>query len=59
MSDRSRSDRFGHGLDHMPSVYRDTGVVRRAGETPPNATQWSERTMAARAGIAPSSVHKI
>ena len=28
-------------------------------EKPPNATQWSERTMAGRAGIAPSSVHKI
>ena len=28
-------------------------------EKPPNATHWSERTMAARAGIAPSSVHKI
>ena len=28
-------------------------------EKPPDATQWSERTMAARAGIAPSSVHKI
>ena len=26
---------------------------------PPDATHWSERTMAARAGIAPSSVHKI
>jgi len=28
-------------------------------EKPPDATHWSERTMAARAGIAPSSVHKI
>jgi transposase len=28
-------------------------------ETPPDATHWSERTMAARVGIAPSSVHKI
>ncbi|MGO9684185.1 MAG: IS630 family transposase, partial [Beijerinckiaceae bacterium] len=28
-------------------------------EKPPDATYWSERTMAARAGIAPSSVHKI
>src|ERR1700722_15434039 len=28
-------------------------------EKPPGATHWSERTMAARAGIAPSSVHKI
>ena len=28
-------------------------------ETPPNATHWSERTMAAKVGIAPSSVHKI
>jgi transposase len=28
-------------------------------EKPPNATHWSERTMAARVGIAPSSVHKI
>ena len=28
-------------------------------EKPPNATHWSERTMAARADIAPSSVHKI
>ena len=27
-------------------------------EKPPDATHWSERTMAARAGIAPSSVHK-
>src|SRR5205814_6891961 len=26
---------------------------------PPDATHWSERTMAARTGIAPSSVHKI
>ena len=28
-------------------------------ETPPGATHWSERTMAAKVGIAPSSVHKI
>jgi transposase len=28
-------------------------------EKPPDATHWSERTMAVRAGIAPSSVHKI
>jgi len=28
-------------------------------EKPRDATHWSERTMAARAGIAPSSVHKI
>src|SRR4029079_19559902 len=28
-------------------------------EKPPNATHWSERTMAAQVGIAPSSVHKI
>src|SRR4029077_2858794 len=28
-------------------------------EKPPDATHWSERTMAARVGIAPSSVHKI
>jgi transposase len=28
-------------------------------ETPPGRTHWSERTMAARVGIAPSSVHKI
>ena len=28
-------------------------------EKPPYATHWSERTMAARAGIAPSSAHKI
>jgi transposase len=28
-------------------------------EKPSNATHWSERTMAARVGIAPSSVHKI
>src|SRR6201989_54906 len=28
-------------------------------EKPPDATHWSERTMAARAGIAASSVHKI
>jgi transposase len=28
-------------------------------EKPPNATQWSVRTMGARAGIAPSSVQKI
>src|SRR6202451_2984466 len=28
-------------------------------ERPPDATHWSERTMAARAGIAPSSAHKI
>ena len=28
-------------------------------DKPPNATHWSERTMAARTGIAPSSVHKI
>lgn len=28
-------------------------------ETPPNATHWSLRTMAARVGIAPSAVHKI
>src|SRR6202044_3324718 len=28
-------------------------------EKPPDATHWSERMMAARAGIAPSSVHKI
>src|ERR1700761_298410 len=28
-------------------------------EKPPDATHWSERSMAARAGIAPSSVHKI
>src|SRR5712691_1688756 len=28
-------------------------------DKPPDATHWSERTMAARAGIAPSSVHKI
>jgi transposase len=28
-------------------------------EKPPDATHWSERTMAARAGVAPSSVHKI
>src|ERR1700730_16470393 len=28
-------------------------------EKPPDATHWSERTMAARAGLAPSSVHKI
>jgi transposase len=28
-------------------------------EKPPNATQWSVRTMAARVGIAPSAVHKI
>ena len=28
-------------------------------EKPPDATHWSERTMAAQAGIAPSSVHKI
>ena len=28
-------------------------------EKPPNATHWSERTMAAEVGIAPSSVHKI
>lgn len=28
-------------------------------ETPPAATHWSERTMAAKVGIAPSSVHKI
>src|SRR4029078_863787 len=28
-------------------------------EKPPNATHWSERTMAAEAGIEPSSVHKI
>jgi hypothetical protein len=28
-------------------------------EKPPGATHWSERTMAAWAGIAPSSVHKI
>jgi transposase len=28
-------------------------------ETPPGATHWSERTMAAKVGIAPSSVHNI
>jgi transposase len=28
-------------------------------QTPPAATPWSERTMAAKVGIAPSSVHKI
>ena len=28
-------------------------------DKPPDATHWSERTMAARTGIAPSSVHKI
>ena len=28
-------------------------------ETPPDATHWSERTLAAKVGIAPSSVHKI
>jgi hypothetical protein len=28
-------------------------------EKPPDGTHWRERTMAARAGIAPSSVHKI
>src|ERR1700693_4377665 len=28
-------------------------------EKPPDATHWSERSMAARVGIAPSSVHKI
>jgi transposase len=28
-------------------------------EKPPDAPHWSERRMAARAGIAPSSVHKI
>src|SRR5512144_1703550 len=28
-------------------------------ETPADATHWSERTMAAKVGIAPSSVHKI
>jgi hypothetical protein len=28
-------------------------------EKPSNATHWSERTMAAQVGIAPSSVHKI
>ena len=34
-------------------------VEMTVNETPPHGTRWSERTMAAKAGIAPSSVHKI
>src|SRR6267154_102316 len=35
------------------------GVDLTLNEKPSDATHWSERMMAARAGIAPSSVHKI
>ena len=47
------------GRQPLPAETIKRGVELTLRETPADATHWSERTMAAKVGIAPSSVHKI
>ena len=51
--------RHSPGRQPLPAETIKRVVELTLHETPPDATHWSERTMAATVGIAPSSVHKI
>jgi len=47
------------GTPPLPESVRRKVLAKSAGETPPNATHWSVRTMAKAMGISRTSVHRI
>jgi transposase len=47
------------GTPPLPEAVKRKVIAKTAGETPPNATHWSVRTMAAEMGISHTSVQRI